>query len=182
MAGGTGAADPVAAYKSLLRDLIDRRPSGTRGRIALALGKHKSFVSQITNPAYAVPVPAKHLPLIFELGHFSPEERRRFIAAYRKAHPDRSLQPADPAMDAATALTIRIPAALEPRRRAELTEAIQLFAQQAIALALKWEARDTAARTADAGAAVDKAGSAPPKAPARKRPGPGGPRHKGEAQ
>ena len=67
-----------AAYKKILNDVIDRRPSGTRQRLAAALGKNRSFVSQITNPAYAVPIPAVHLDIIFEVCHFSPEERRNF--------------------------------------------------------------------------------------------------------
>jgi hypothetical protein len=83
------APDAVAAYKRVLGDVIDRRPSGTRRRLALALGKNRSFVSQIASPAYAVPIPAAHLDLIFEVCRFSPEERRRFIAAYRLAHPNR---------------------------------------------------------------------------------------------
>jgi hypothetical protein len=83
------SSDPVAAYKEILSDVLDRRPSGTRQRLAVALGKNRSFVSQICNPAYAVPIPAAHLDLIFEIGHFSSDERRRFLAAYLTAHPNR---------------------------------------------------------------------------------------------
>lgn len=83
------AASSVAAYKKILSDVIDRRPSGTRQRLAAALGKNRSFVSQITNPSYAVPIPAVHLDLIFEVCHFSLEERRNFISAYLLAHPNR---------------------------------------------------------------------------------------------
>ncbi|MGE0237258.1 MAG: hypothetical protein AB7F09_22375 [Parvibaculaceae bacterium] len=79
----------VAAYKKILGDVIDRRPSGTRQRLAAALGKNRSFVSQITNPSYAVPIPAAHLDLIFEVCHFSLEERKAFISAYLLAHPNR---------------------------------------------------------------------------------------------
>jgi hypothetical protein len=69
--------------------VLDRRPSGTRQRLALALGKNRSFISQITNPSYAVPIPAAHLDIIFEVCHFSSEERRSFITAYLSAHPNR---------------------------------------------------------------------------------------------
>ena len=72
---------PIATYKRILRTYIDRRPSGTRQKIALTLGKHKSFVSQITNPSYASPVPAPHLNAIFEICNFSPEERKTFLGA-----------------------------------------------------------------------------------------------------
>ncbi len=77
----------VARYKTYLRDCIDRRPSGLRQKLALALDKHKSFISQITNPAYPVPVPAGDLETILEVCHLSPEERRRFLALYDAAHP-----------------------------------------------------------------------------------------------
>ena len=81
--------EPVAAYKSILQAVIDNRPSGTRQRLAAALGKNRSFVSQITNPAYATPVPAQHLETIFAICHFSPAEREAFLHAYRRAHPGR---------------------------------------------------------------------------------------------
>mgnify|MGYP000606055132 CR=1 FL=1 len=50
--------EAVAAYKRMLADIIEKRPSGTRQRLAAALAKNRSFVSQITNPAYATPIPA----------------------------------------------------------------------------------------------------------------------------
>jgi len=83
------ASAGVAAYKKILSDVIDRRPSGTRQRLAAALGKNRSFVSQITNPSYAVPIPAAHLDIIFEVCHFSLEERKNFISTYLLAHPNR---------------------------------------------------------------------------------------------
>jgi len=82
--------DPVAAYKTLLREMIDRRPSGTRQRIAQAFGTHKSFVSQVTNPAYRVPLPAQHIPTLFRVCHFSEEEQRVFLDHYGRAHPAQS--------------------------------------------------------------------------------------------
>lgn len=83
--------DAVAAYKRLLGEIIDRRPSGTRQRLATALAKNRSFVSQITNPAYATPIPANHLDLIFEVCHFSHAERREFTRLYALAHPKRAV-------------------------------------------------------------------------------------------
>jgi hypothetical protein len=140
----TTVKDPVAAYKTLLRDMIDRRPSGTRQKIAHALRKHKSFVSQITNPAYAVPVPAKHLATIFELCHLSPVERRRFMAAYRRAHPRSRLETSETPQGSSTTLSIEVPALKDARRREELIASIQLYAEQAIALAHRWDERDAA--------------------------------------
>ncbi len=39
--------DFIAAYKAILRDVLDRRPSGMRQRLAEALGKNRSFITQI---------------------------------------------------------------------------------------------------------------------------------------
>jgi len=80
-------ADAMVAYKGQLRELLDRRPSGTRQRLADALGKNRSFVSQICNPAYHVPVPVQHLPVIFDICHFSAAERDTFLSHYMIAHP-----------------------------------------------------------------------------------------------
>ena len=82
-------ADGVPAYKALLQRILDSRPSGTRQRLATALGKNRSFVSQITNPAYSTPIPARHIDLIMEVCHFSSADREAFLAAYGQAHPQR---------------------------------------------------------------------------------------------
>ena len=84
-APGATAAD----YKRLLQQVCNNRPSGTRGRLAVALGTNRSFVSQLVNPVYAMPIPSQHLETIFEVCHFSPAEREAFLAAYDKAHPGR---------------------------------------------------------------------------------------------
>ncbi len=84
--------NPVAAYKTLFRDALDRRPSGMRQRLAEALGKNRSFITQISNPAYPTPIPAEHVDRIMELCHFSPDERRAFLDAYRIAHARRTRQ------------------------------------------------------------------------------------------
>jgi hypothetical protein len=83
----------VADYKLMLRRVLDNRPSGTRLKLAAALGKNRSFVSQITNPAYPVPIPAKHVAIIFEVCHLSGTERAAFIEAYGRAHPGRLRAP-----------------------------------------------------------------------------------------
>lgn len=87
MAGDPG--EGVAAYKRILAAVIDRRPSGTRQRLAAALAKNRSFVSQITSPQYHTPIPASHIDIIFDVCHFSPAERRSFMEAYGAAHPRR---------------------------------------------------------------------------------------------
>jgi hypothetical protein len=80
---------PLAEYKAILRAVIENRPSGTRQRLAAAIGKNRSFISQLISPAYATPVPVQHLETIFHLCHFAAPEREAFLAAYRAAHPGR---------------------------------------------------------------------------------------------
>ena len=85
-----GEHDAVAAYKAVFKSVLDKRPSGMRLRLADALGKNRSFISQISNPAYATPIPAQHLNAIFQLCHFSTAEKAQCLAAYNQAHPQRA--------------------------------------------------------------------------------------------
>ena len=69
--------------------MLDSRPSGMRMRLAHAMGKNRSFVSQISNPAYPVPVPVQHLNTIFEVCHSRRPRSSAFLRAYARAHPRR---------------------------------------------------------------------------------------------
>lgn len=139
MAEGRGDTDPadnpVAAYKRLLRAYLDRRPSGTRQRLAAALGTHKSFVSQITNPAYRVPLPAQHVTRIMAICHFSPEERAAFLEAWQAAHPNLSLGSEPPSAAFDGVVRIEVPDFGDPARRREVAELIRDMAERIIALA-----------------------------------------------
>ncbi|MCG8691140.1 MAG: hypothetical protein MI806_08015 [Minwuiales bacterium] len=125
----------VMAYKELLRTYIDRRPSGTRQRIATALGTHKSFVSQITNPAYRVPLPAQHVAAIFRICHFSPEEKAAFLEAYRAAHPNQAETLDGDRIAGARVLEIEVPPFADPERQRQVADAIREMAEKMIALA-----------------------------------------------
>ena len=88
MTAGRGKRqERIAAYKTTLRRLIDQRPSGIRRKIAEVTGTHKSFISQITNPSDATPLPARHIDTIFAVCHLSPEEQQAFLKEYHSAHP-----------------------------------------------------------------------------------------------
>ena len=76
----------IRSYKLILQDVLNQRPSGTRQRLADALGKHRSFVTQMTSSAYPTPIPQRHIVTILAVCHFTPEEREAFVAAYRIAH------------------------------------------------------------------------------------------------
>jgi hypothetical protein len=124
--------EPIAAYKTILRDAIDRRPAGMRARIASALGKHKSFVSQLCNPIYPMPVPARHIDTIFEICHFSGDERRAFLKAYDRAHPEsrsRSIDGGGAPLRYNT-ISLEVPALSDPDRQRALESILRDLAQR----------------------------------------------------
>jgi hypothetical protein len=84
-----GDPTALADYKKLFKQVLDLRPSGTRQRLATALGKNRSFISQIANPTYPMPIPATHLDVLFDVCHFSDAEKRKFLDLYQRAHPGR---------------------------------------------------------------------------------------------
>lgn len=129
------AADPLATYKALLRSFIDRRPSGTRQRIAEAFGTHKSFISQITNPALRVPLPAQHIPTLFRVCHFSEEEQRAFLDIYARAHPSQAAALDDLALIERDVLHIPMPDFGDAALRQEVEKTIRDIAEQIIRLA-----------------------------------------------
>ena len=123
----------VVAYKDLLKRVVDNRPSGTRHRLAIALGKNRSFISQITSPAYSVPIPAVHLDTIFEVCHFTPTEKSEFLAAYNQAHHGQvKLGRKAPAH---RTLTLTVPDLGDAARNRRLEEAIVDIAQRLARLA-----------------------------------------------
>jgi hypothetical protein len=115
----TGA---LAAYKTSLKRILDTRPSGTRHRLAIALGKNRSFISQIANPVYPVPIPAQHIETIFEVCHFTAGEKREFLAAYVEAHP-RRLDVVRKA-SGTRKLTLTLPDLGDARRNRQLEETV----------------------------------------------------------
>jgi len=124
----TTSEEAVARYKAILQRVIDNRPSGARQRLAGALGKNRSFISQITNPAYATPIPARHVETIFEICHFAPEERALFLDAYAQAHPRRvSIERSERRV---RAHTIYLPDLGDEERNHELDRAVGEFVQR----------------------------------------------------
>jgi hypothetical protein len=117
-----GAA-AVAEYKAILRDVLDKRPSGTRQRLSAVLGKNRSFVTQITNPAYPIPIPAQHLDLIFEVCHLSPAERAAFVDAYGRAHPGK-LSLVEPA-SGMRSLVVHVPDYADAKRNRAVDALVQ---------------------------------------------------------
>jgi hypothetical protein len=129
------SAAGVAEYKSILQRVLETRPSGTRQRIATALSKNRSFVTQITSPAYETPIPARHLNLIMEICHFSQGDRDAFLAAYARAHPSRPTSA--PGVMRRRAHTVLLPDLGAPERNRQLDSLIGDFVEKLTSLLAK---------------------------------------------
>ncbi|MGE0502201.1 MAG: hypothetical protein AB7I79_14535 [Rhizobiaceae bacterium] len=129
------AEHAIRAYKTVLSAVIDQRPSGTRQRLADALGKHRSFVTQITSPAYVTPIPSKHLQVIFSVCHFGPQERETFLAAYEVAHPGKVEQGGG--IRRTRHISLAVPDLGDEKQNAALDRAVQEFIQKVAALTEK---------------------------------------------
>ena len=130
-----GSEEAIRAYKTILSHVIDQRPSGMRQRLADALGKHRSFVTQISSPAYTIPIPSKHLPSIFSVCHFSPAERDQFLAAYHQAHPGKMSIAAG--MRKTRHVSLVVPDFGDDKQNAALDRAINEFIQKITSIAGK---------------------------------------------
>ena len=123
-----GEVSAVAAYKRIFREVLDNRPSGMRLRLAHAMGKNRSFVSQISNPAYPVPIPVQHLNTIFDVCHFPPTTKTAFLEAYARAHPRRIGQWDE--IPRERIITLHLPDLGSSKRNAQLEALMQEFARR----------------------------------------------------
>lgn len=122
--------DAVMAYKRILAGVLDKRPSGTRQRLASALGKNRSFVSHMVGESYATPIPVAHLDTIFRVCHFSAEERDQFLVAYGAAHPKRIALV--PKASEGIAHTVHLPDLGDAAQNAKLRQLVSDFVQQLV--------------------------------------------------
>ena len=129
-----GPSDPLVAYKTFLRDVIEKRPSGTRGKMAAAFGTHPSFISQITNPALRVPLPAQHIPTLFQVCHLTPEEQGRFLDLYKLAHPSQADSIEELAESEKNVVKIPLPNYADPAVKARVIQMIRDFSDNLIRL------------------------------------------------
>ena len=129
---GPAEAGAVAVYKRIFKEVLDKRPSGMRLRLAHAMGKNRSFVSQISNPAYPVPIPVQHLNTIFDVCHFPPQAKAAFLRAYARAHPRRVGRLTEGPHE--RALTLHLPDLGSTKRNTQLDALLQEFARRLIAI------------------------------------------------
>jgi hypothetical protein len=127
-----GEEGSVAAYKGIFKAVLDNRPSGIRLRLARAIGKNRSFISQIANSTYQIPIPAQHLNTIFEVCHFSSAEKTAFLEAYDRAHPRRTGRLRGVPRE--RTLTLHVPDLGSQKRNGQLDALLHDFARRLIAL------------------------------------------------
>jgi hypothetical protein len=125
----------IQAYKLVLSHVLETRPSGTRQRLADALGKHRSFITQMTSTSYPTPIPQRHLATLFSVCHFSPVERDAFMAAYRAAH--RGKLKIGDAERKMRHLSLLVPDLSDDKTNAALDKAISEFVQKLSSLMRK---------------------------------------------
>ena len=127
-----GELSAVAEYKRIFKEVLDNRPSGMRLRLAHAMGKNRSFVSQISNPIYPVPIPVQHLNTIFEVCHFAPPTKVAFLKAYARAHPRRMGRLDE--IPRERTIMLHLPDLGNSKRNALLNSLLQEFARRLIAI------------------------------------------------
>ena len=132
---------PVRRYKLLLQGLLQRRRRGIGQAIADATGTNPSFVSQMTSPAYDVPLPVQHLRTIIDTAGFTSDEERTLIEAYLQAHPERADELLDRGHGRSDSRTIAItvPVLSSERAQRHLEAAIQRMATEFAANAILLE-------------------------------------------
>jgi hypothetical protein len=128
----SGPVSAVAEYKRIFKEVLDSRPSGMRIRLAHAIGKNRSFVSQISNPAYPVPIPIQHLNTIFEVCHFSPRHKTAFLKAYARAHPRRVDRLA--ATPRERSITLHVPDFGNSTRNRQIDDLMQEFVRRLVVI------------------------------------------------
>jgi len=127
-----GEVTAVAEYKRIFKEVLDSRPSGMRIRLAHAMGKNRSFVSQISNPAYPVPIPIQHLNMIFEVCHFPPPAKTAFLRAYARAHPRRMGRLAETPRE--RSIMLHLPDLGSSKRNGQLDALMQEFARRLVVI------------------------------------------------
>ena len=108
-----------------------------RQRLADALGKHRSFVTQITSPAYSTPIPSKHLPadllgLPFQHGRSA----THFLAAYQRGASGQGASAAS-GLRTTRHLSLTVPDLGDDKQNAALDRAINEFIQRITSIAGK---------------------------------------------
>jgi hypothetical protein len=96
------------------------------------MGKNRSFVSQISNPSYPIPIPVQHLNTIFDVCHFPPQAKAAFLRAYTRAHPRRKGRLTE--IPHERILALHLPDLGSSKRNGRLDALMQEFARRLVAI------------------------------------------------
>ena len=124
----------ILGYKTFLADIIAKRPSGIKRRLANELNTNPSFISQITSPNYRIPIPYQHLAIIIKVLHLSAEEKTEFLNLYHAAHPHGLSEPQNSDDKDRDKLIIYLPRFKDEKKAREVKLLIEQFANRLIAL------------------------------------------------
>lgn len=124
----------VQDYKMFLAEVISKRPSGIKRRLAEALNTNPSFISQITSPNYRIPIPLAHLPIIIKVLHLSKKEKNEFLRLYHLAHPMGLSEGYLGDETDEDKLVVHLPRFKDKRTAREVRTLIEQFANRIIAL------------------------------------------------
>lgn len=134
---GDDSDDLIAAYKEALRGYLAVRPSGLRKKISEAIGTNRSFVSQITNPNYRVPIPPHYVQIIMDVCHLAPAERATFLNAYIAAHPAHAEFTNRTPNSKETTFFVDLSAVRDDETREQIRRALRVVAETLIAMSRK---------------------------------------------
>ena len=81
-----------------------------------------------------MPLPGQHIETIFRICHFSTQEKRDFLEAYRAAHPGQGVTFQDLEAEDQDIIRIVVPPFKDPGKRREVEEAILEFSARLFAL------------------------------------------------
>ena len=141
---------PVRRYKLLLQAFLKRRGAGSRQAMAETLGTTRSFVTQITSPAYDLAIPPQHVRTIVTLAALQPDEERAFLDAYIAAHPERASEVLGrpPGGPGGRTLTVSVPVLSSPRAQQRLEQLVTRFAAELGAAMAETEAENQSGQQA----------------------------------
>ena len=122
----------VAEYKRIFKEVLDSRPSGMRIRLAHAMGKNRSFVSQISNPALSGSGARPASQHDLRGCHFSPQAKAAFLRAYARAHPRRVGRLSETPRE--RTITLHLPDLGSSKRNGQIDALMQEFARQLVAI------------------------------------------------
>lgn len=123
-------SESITAYKEVIHKALARCPRGTKSKITKELSKNASYISQITNPEYAIPIPGQYVNKIVNICALNSEEEKQFRHLYAVAHPDKEKK----RTRSNNEICIQLPKSMNATERRRVEQAINEIAETIINL------------------------------------------------